>query len=128
MRVTEKREEVQRIDQEGVVAHQNRCRPLAVLAARRLRQPGGVVARVLERAGADGEGVYKGGRCVAEGLGFYPNRRKVRGDHAQVRRVCPELPRRDDRWGRPVSDRGEREDVTVRERRKTGRGLDSAAG
>jgi hypothetical protein len=29
----ENREEVQRIDREGVVAHQNRWRPLAVLAA-----------------------------------------------------------------------------------------------
>jgi hypothetical protein len=65
---------------------------------------------------------------VAEGLGFYPNRRKLRGDHARVRRVRPELPGRDDRWGRSVSDRGEREDVTVRERGKMGRGLDSVAG
>jgi hypothetical protein len=79
-----------------------------------LRQPGGVIAKVLERAGADGEGVYKEGRCVAEGLGFYPNRRKVRGDHARVRRVHPKLPGRDDRWVCPISDRGRGKEIMVR--------------
>jgi hypothetical protein len=65
---------------------------------------------------------------VDEGQRITLNRRGVRGDFAGARRVRPKLPGRDDMWGLHVSDRGEREDVTVWERGKMGRGLDSATG
>jgi hypothetical protein len=41
---------------------------------------------------------------MAEGLGFKPNWRGVRGDHARVRRARAGLLERDDMWGSSVGD------------------------
>jgi hypothetical protein len=52
---------------------------------------------------------------VAEGLGFYPNWREIRGGHVRARRVRHELLGRDDMWDpMPASrERGEGTDSGI---------------
>jgi hypothetical protein len=64
---------------------------------------------------------------MAEGLGFKPTRREIRGGHGRAHHVHPGLLRRDDRWGPGVSDGGWGS-VPIRKRGESGPWLDLVLG
>jgi hypothetical protein len=90
-------------------AHSNQRRERNPVAARRVRvaQPGGVLVRVFERGGVRrGWGLY-GGVGVDEGArDRMDSVWLIRGDPPGRTPCLSQPPRRDDRWGHSVGERG----------------------